>query len=414
VILFVILTGITVLAGLLQLLAYRRMYVYVQKELRREQGSYCPKAAVILPCKGLDPGFENNIKKLFEQQYYRSHDKQVPNFEILFAVAAKEDPAFPVLSQIIEQYPQIQAKLVVAGTNPQRAQKVNNQLSALKHISSDVEVLVFVDSDMVARPDFIQRLVAPLAEDRVGIATGYRFYIPFKGDWPSLLRTLWNRVSAWELVSKKLAFAWGGAMAITYVNFKKAHVAEAWDKAADDDLSMTTAVKKLGLDVRFVPQCLVASDGDAGLGEIIEWTNRQLILTKVYYPPLWRKAIMRALILAFWLVAVLVCAYQAIVQDDYLSKLAGCMGLSLLLIEIIFLVQAQKLWRQVLFADGTKDAQQEKIAQAYKQSFMKSIWMLPLAHCLLPWITLNSLLTNRIRWRGVTYELKSPTETIIV
>jgi len=32
----------------------------------------------------------------------------------------------------------------------------------------------------------------------------------------------------------------------------------------------------------------------------------------------------------------------------------------------------------------------------------------------LPWVTLYSLLTNRIQWRGITYELKSPTETLII
>jgi len=58
-----------------------------------------------------------------------------------------------------------------------------------------------------------------------------------------------NRVSAWELASPSCAFAWGGAMAIRKEVFDKARVIESWDRAADDDLSLTTAVKALGLDV---------------------------------------------------------------------------------------------------------------------------------------------------------------------
>ncbi len=40
-------------------------------------------------------------------------------------------------------------------------------------------------------------------------------------------------------------------MAITRANFSRARIEEVWDRAADDDLSMTTAVKKLDLKVAF-------------------------------------------------------------------------------------------------------------------------------------------------------------------
>lgn len=413
-VLLITLSLITVVAALSQLMAYRRMYVYVDKELRRERQQFCPKVAVILPCKGLDPGFAENIKKLFEQEYFRSGGESAPNFEIVFAVASKEDPAYQVLLEAMSKYANVPSSMVVAGKNSQRAQKINNQLHALKQISSDVEVFVFVDSDVIARPDFISYLVAPLSDPSVGISTGYRFYIPFRGDWPSLIRALWNRLTAWELASKHFAFAWGGAMAITRANFEKAEIEQVWDKAADDDLSMTTAVKKLGLKVLFVPQCLVASNGDASLSEVMEWTNRQLVLTKVYYPALWRKAIARAGILAFWLVTIVASAYEGIVKHDEPFLAAMYIGLSLLLLEFFFLLQAQGLWKRVLFRQAGGDDKHAHMDRAYDRSFWQSISVLPLAHFLLPWMTLNSLFTNRIRWRGVTYELKSPEETVVV
>jgi cellulose synthase/poly-beta-1,6-N-acetylglucosamine synthase-like glycosyltransferase len=408
------LAAITIVAALSQLVAYLRMYGYVNRELRREPDHFCPKVAVILPCKGLDPGFKENIKKLFEQKYSKPEEDERANFEIVFAVASHEDPAYEALSEAMKNYPNVPSRLIVAPQNSQRAQKVNNQLHALKQISSEAEILVFVDSDVIAGSDFISYLVRPLKDKNVGIATGYRFYIPFRGDWPSLLRALWNRLTAWELASKNFTFAWGGAMAITRANFQRARIEEVWDKACDDDLSMTTAVKKLGLKVQFVPQCLVASDGDASLAEILEWMNRQLVLTKVYYPALWRKAIARAGILAFWLLAVLIAAYQGIVKHESAFQFAFYLGLSLLLLEFLFLAQAQGMWRRVLFRQPDDKERAENIDRAYDRSFWRSIWVLPLAHCLLPWMTLNSLFTNRIQWRGVIYELKSPEETIVV
>ena len=148
---------------------------------------------------------------------------------------------------MIEENPHIQAKLIVAGIDNRRAQKITNQLAALKHISPDTEVLVFVDSDVIARKDFLANLVAPLQDQHIGISTGYRFYLPSQFSLPALIRSLWNRLSVWELSNKRFAFAWGGAMAIRRLIFEQAQITKVWDKAADDDLSMTTAVKKLGL-----------------------------------------------------------------------------------------------------------------------------------------------------------------------
>jgi len=78
------------------------------------------------------------------------------------------------------------------------------------------------------------------------------------------------------------------------------------------------------------------------------------------------------------------------------------------------LLQAQGLWRRVLFYQVEQDSKAANIDRAYDRSFWRSICVLPLAHFLLPWMTLNSLFTNRIQWRGVIYELKSPEETIVV
>lgn len=386
---------ITVLVLVVQTAAFRKLYMYVDKELARPLGNYEPKASIILPCKGLDPGFNQNVERLLAQEY--------KNFEVIFAVASESDPAYQNLINLMAAT-KVPTKIVVAGINQTRAQKINNQLCALQKVSSDAEVLIFVDSDVIARSDFLLRLVAPLKDRAVGVSTGYRFYISSAHNLPSQLRSLWNRVSAWELANEDYAFAWGGAMAISKTTFETAQVAQSWDTAADDDLSLTSAVKNIGLKVHFVPQCLVASDGDASLSEIIEWTNRQLILTKVYYPKLWLRAISRAGIMATWLIIMLVCACGWMLSADRSLAWAVFAGLTILPVELCFMLCARSLWQRVL----------SERSQYIAESFWVSCAALPLAHLVLPWMTLFSLLTNRIQWRGITYELRSPTETLVI
>jgi cellulose synthase/poly-beta-1,6-N-acetylglucosamine synthase-like glycosyltransferase len=412
--LFESLTLITLVASFTQFAQYRRMRFYVQDALAKGAPSYGPKLSIILPCKGLDPGFKKNVDKLLSQEYFHSSDKSKTNFEVIFSVATAEDPAFNALLEAIDEHPAVQAKLIVAGVNSTRGQKINNQLAALAQVASDSEVLVFVDSDVVARPDFFSQLVAPLQDESVGITTGYRFYIPFTGDWPSLLRSLWNRLTAWELVSPRYAFAWGGAMAIKRENFVKARVQEHWDRSCDDDLSMTTAVKDIGLSVKFVPQCLVVSDGDTNIREAVEWLNRQAILTKIYYPALWRKGILRASILAFWLLAVIYGICEVMLLHGAREYFALAIGLMLVPVEIFFLVQAQGLWKKVLSANVARDAEHSRFEEAYDKTLLRYTTVLPLAHLLLPWLSLYSILTNRIRWRGVNYLLKSPSEIVVL
>ncbi len=391
----VFLVVITLAVALIQGAAFRRLYKYVEQELGRTPGGELPKASVILPCKGLDPAFRENVEKLLNQDY--------PDFEVIFAVAQDTDPAYEHLVDLAQRTSR-PASVVVAGVAKGRAQKLNNQLHALEHVREGSEVFVFVDSDVIARPDFLRQLVAPLCDETVGVTTGYRFYIASVTNWASILRSLWNRVTAWEMANPKYAFAWGGAMAIRKSVFEKTGVREAWDKAADDDLSLTTAVKAHGLTVRFVPQCLVASDGDAPFAEIMEWTNRQLILTKVYYPDLWKRAIVRASFMLVWLVLMVVAITGWIATGESSFAMAIGAGFLLIPVEVYFLLKARRLWQRVLLD------RQEYLTE----SLLSSCLAIPLAHLVLPFMTLASLLTNRIQWRGVTYELVSPTETLVI
>ena len=384
----------TILICAYQVLAFRRLVRYIRTQLRfKPNKSFVPYVSVILPCKGLDPGFEDNISRLLHQNY--------PAFEVIFAVADKQDPAYDVINRVISK--ETKTKLIVAGYNSHRAQKINNQLAALQHLDPRCEVLVFSDSDVIARENFLHNLIAPLEDKEIGVTTGYRFYLHRPGNLACLLRSLWNRMSAWEMADPKFAFAWGGAMAIQRTLFKDASVAVAWDQSADDDLSLTTAVRKLGKKVHFVPQCLVTTKNDDGWREVVEWMNRQLILTKVYFRPLWIKAIAKAAFMALWLLMLLAVIIVCCACANWYSVCLLVVMLTIIPIELYFLLVGRSLWAPLLSENAEN-----------RVGLLSLILAIPLGHLILPWLTLYSVTTNRIAWRGVSYELHGPNDVEVI
>src|SRR6185436_19170072 len=83
-------------------------------------------------------------------------------------------------------------------------------------------------------------------------------------------------------------FCWGGSTAIRRSTFERLRIAERWRGTVSDDFTLTRTLQEAKLPIHFVPACLVASVGDCASGELLEFTNRQLKITRVYASLLWR------------------------------------------------------------------------------------------------------------------------------
>ncbi len=116
-----------------------------------------------------------------------------------------------------------------------------------------------------------------------------------------------------------------------------------------------------------------------------------------------------------WLLLVLTLLVQIISWRERELLPVLLTALSLLIVEFVFLCQGHGLWQQVFRNEADKDSPaQAKFKKAYQNLLWQSAAILPIAHIVLPLITLYSLLTNRIRWRGIDYELRSPEETVVI
>jgi len=351
-----------------------------------------PFATVIAPCKGIETGLEDNLAALAAQDY--------PEYEIVFVVDSEDDPAVPVIQQVREKAGM--SSLVVAGRAVDSGQKVHNLIRATGEVSDRSEVLVFVDSDARPSKDWLAELVSAAVSSPSGCASGYRWFFPEKGGLASHLRSVWNASIASALGPDERAnFCWGGSTAITRMEFDRLNVREGWRGKLSDDFALTEMVKNNGGGIRFVPPCLTASVEDCGLREMLEFTTRQMKITRVYRPDLWALSFTGSVVFLMTLAA----SAAVIVYGSRLNAIVA--SLVLLFVTLAGVTKAH------LRLKAVAEVLPDEIGRLKKQFFPQlTLWVI--TPFVFLWNDFAALFSRRIVWRGVEYELRSPSSTVII
>lgn len=370
-------------------IAYLR---YFQEYKRTTGPDGLPFATVIAPCRGLEPGLETNLAALASQEY--------PAYEIVFVVDSEDDPAVPVIQMVRETAGA--SSLIVAGKASDSGQKVHNLIRATGEVSDRSEVFVFVDSDAHPSSDWLAELVSAALSSPSGCASGYRWFFPKKGGFASHLRSVWNASIASALGPDENGnFCWGGSTAMTRVEFDRLNVREGWRGKLSDDFALTEMVKNGGGGVRFVPRCLTASVEDCGLKEMLEFTTRQMKITRVYRPDLWALSFTGSVVFILTLAA----SAAVLVYGSRFNAFAA----SLVLLFVAFSGVA-KAYLRLRAVAAVLPGERERLKRQYFAQL--TLWVL--TPFVFLWNDLAALFSRRIVWRGIEYELRSPSSTVII
>lgn len=252
----------------------------------RELDLYHPRgrAIVFAPCKGVDLELEDNLRALLDQDYGDT-------YEVTFVVESDDDPACPVIRRIMAKSRRIPTRLVVAGRTQTSCQKVHSLQAATADIPSDVEYLVFVDSDARPRREWLRSMVSHLNRPGVGAATGYRWFVPSRASLANYLLYSINCGVALWLGHGGRHLLWGGSWAMRRDMFQWLGVRKAWEGRVCDDLSLSALLLRRRLKIVFQPPCMVASTVDHTLSNMFWFVRRQYQLARCDIPHYWLVAL---------------------------------------------------------------------------------------------------------------------------
>lgn len=212
--------------------------------------TYQPLVSILKPVKGIDSGAMENFASFCTLDY--------PNFEILFGVADPQDPVVEIVHDLQKRYTSISIRLFIAqplGTNPKAA--------TLHKLTAEArgEVLAICDADVRVGPDFLKRVVAPLADPKIGMVTCL-----YRGELPQNIPARLEALHMDAAFAPSVALAWKlgtdvGLGAAVIMRREDLARAGGYAGIADhllDDYEIAARIARLGLRIH-LSDCPVAS-----------------------------------------------------------------------------------------------------------------------------------------------------------
>ncbi len=240
--------------------------------------SFTPPVSNLKPVRGLDPEAYENFASFCRQDY--------PDYELVFCVGELDDPVVPVIEKLKRDFPERRIRVLFgsdrSGSND-KATKLARLVNEAEH-----EVLVISDSDVRVRPDYLRKVVAPLADPHVGAVTCL-YVSTGEKTFADNLQTI-GMVSdfyAGILVATQLdgvKFALGPTIATTREHLARFGGYQAIENRPADDLLVGRLIAEQGYQIQLSSYAISAVSDYESIRELIHKRMRWLVVMRHMRP----------------------------------------------------------------------------------------------------------------------------------
>jgi ceramide glucosyltransferase len=200
-----------------------------------------PAVTLLKPLCGVEPDTYECLRSFCVQDF--------ADYQIVFGVCEATDPVIAIVRRLQCEYPQRDLSLVIERRSHGSNRKVSNLINMMAAARHDY--LVLSDSDVRVKTDYVQRIVAPLADAQVGIVTCCYRGVARTGIW-SLLGSMF--INDWFMPSVRVAammgfrsFAFGASIAIRREVLARIGGFSAIAGQLADDYRLGELTRRLGL-----------------------------------------------------------------------------------------------------------------------------------------------------------------------
>ena len=217
------------------------------KDHSSRKRDFTPPVSNLKPVRGLDPEAYENYASFCRQDY--------PNYELIFCVGDRHDPAVPVLEKLMRDFPERRIRVLFGSGRS----AINDKVAKLVRMVNEAEneLLVISDSDVRVRPDYLRTVVAPLCDPKVGCVTC--FYVSIHDEtFAQHLQSIgmYSDFYPGVLVARQLdgiKFTLGPTIVTTRAHLAAFGGYEAIENKPADDLLVGRLIAQRGLQVELLP-----------------------------------------------------------------------------------------------------------------------------------------------------------------
>lgn len=247
----------------------------------RRRRAQRPAVSLVRPLCGLDNYAADTLASTFALDY--------PRYEILFCVAAADDPVVPLVKTLMARHRNANARLLIGDERLNNNPKLNNVAKGWRAAAHDW--IIMADSNVLIPPDYVRLLLESWRPD-TGLVASPPIGCRPQGFWANVECAFLNTYQArWQYTAESLGFgfAQGKTMLWRRDELERAGGIAALAKEVAEDAAATKIVRGAGLKVRLVDRPFPQPLGRRKAAEVwqrqLRWARLRRASFLVYFLP---------------------------------------------------------------------------------------------------------------------------------